>query len=517
MKSVLLSTDFVKNNNGELQPLEINTNTYISLKLNEYPLTPSNFESNLSDFFNYQGLKQFLDQNSIVKITLIESEETNNYIYFETFCEFYGLTFELVKVGRDELTVPDLEDVDDTLIIRVAYDSYAIIDDLYARDMLEFHNLIVSESFAPKVSFKDTEQLDTITEISASLGIDYPNYILKARYPGSTVYEYPQLYNFETQEELDGKKSMLVETEFLSEFILDSGSLSEKDGRVSFFRSSDLIIGSDLTVLNLFTYEETNEVSIDNERLIYDVAIDSTTKQLNRLHSSRFIPLTKLFMSNHYHFDQFDKVLDNSENLVTFGNITQGDLVKVIDYDNDVIENFVVSEDNINNFMILSSSVENISETTIEHMFTNISAHNDTFGSFSWYDGTSNKYFVKKQNDSTVRFLKSNEVEIGDTIYVFDYQQKIHVSMIVQDLFFDLKNITTYLINLEPKPIFFVEIDNDEYPSGNSPLFLVQHNPACYSGPSCAMYNCFGPYCDGCGKFAPGCINCGGSESAGCY
>ena len=69
-------------------------------------------------------------------------------------------------------------------------------------------------------------------------------------------------------------------------------------------------------------------------------------------------------------------------------------------------------------------------------------------------------------------------------------------------------HLSLYLINLNPKPKFLVQIDED-----NTELFLIQHN-ACAS--SCVDPVAVCGKCADCGKNSGGCIQCGGSAVTDC-
>lgn len=515
MRSVLVSTDFVKDNDGNFKALEINTNTNLDIRLDEYPLTNDNFESNFSGFFNYNEFNNFLISNNINKIILIESGTSNN-TFFKAFCDKFNFEYELVRVPVGDLTIPDIEDDDSTLIIRVAFDPYAIIDDVYAADNFEYHKLIESESFAPNVYFNNDTQLDTITDYKSPIQEGWPNYMVKSRFPNYIVGDYPSLFAFETQEDLNNLKINLSDTEFLSEFYINSSSVSDSNGRTSFYRSVDLFYGSNIETLNLFTYKKENETSVENEKLIYSSSIDESFK-LDRLYSTKFLPLQKVIYSSYYHFDEYDKALSNENTLISFGDIIENQtILKTIDYTNYLSGS--LDEDLISDFSLTSSFVESINEVQKDILFTNITASNSEFGEFSWFDATDNKYFTDKHNNNKIEWISANEVEAGDEIFVFNKETNTHTKLTVNDVSYEIKNLQVYTIDLEPEPVFFIEITNEENPTNSSPLFLIQHNLSCI-GYACTsgFGECAWASCEGCAKNAPNCVNCGGAAVTTCY
>ena len=157
MRSVLISVDFIYKQDGSLHPTELNTSTKDDLSIIE--LTKDNFVDEVKGYFDHEMLNTFMIKNSLKKIVLICTSGEGRL--YKIFTEYYGYDFEKILVGHTQLTVPEVEDSEDTLIIRVAYDTYALIDDLYARDNYEFHNLIVNEPFASPVTFNENN-FDTI-------------------------------------------------------------------------------------------------------------------------------------------------------------------------------------------------------------------------------------------------------------------------------------------------------------------------------------------------------------------
>jgi hypothetical protein len=523
MKSVLFSTDFVRRSDGTLTPVEINTNTSHSMKIS-HPLTVENFEENLDGFMDYEGLNNFMIQNSLSKLIIIDSWSKFGDI-FKIFCEKYGFEYESIILEKNSINVPDIQELENELVIRIAYDSYSLFDDLYARDMYEFHNLIKNESFASPVAFQPQEDLDTITSLEASVDGVAPNYVLKPRYPSYTGPEYPKLYRFENKDDLDNLKLNLTSNEFIQKYEINKTYVEDNGNTVYFYRSIDLLISSTFDTVNVFTYKGFNSVRVDNESIRYENEIDSNFR-MNDGMGIKYYPLWFTRKNFLFHFDDTDEVLLPNDGLLNANEIKVGDTLKSLKFDNPSIKNggysntpFSIEE--LNNFTLVESNVVMQSENPQKNLFINIKATNSEYGNFEWFDGWSNPYLITKQGTDLVSFKseKIGDIEVGDIVYVYNKSASSLIPLTVTEVFFEIKEDKTYLITLSDSPLFFVKLENTSNSEEIGNWFLLQHNfncyPDCYNGNPLG-YNCYTFGCLGCGKYSPGCFNCGGSAFGSC-
>lgn len=507
MRSVLISVDFVYKQDGTLHPTELNTSTKddLTIKL----LTNSNFLELVPDFFEHEQLNTFMNDNKLSKIITIAQGGYDRL--FKAFSDYYGFEYESIIVGHNQIIVPDIEDKNDTLIIRIAYDTYALIDDLYARDNYEFHNLIKGESFSSPVTFGEND-FDTITDFELSQDGKIPNYIVKARTPGYIPYDYPKGYRFDNIDELNILKENLKDTEFIAKYEFNS-SLGLIDNRTHHLRTMSLIYGPNLETMGLIYYKSLNYVSTQNKVLKYNSEIGEN-KKLNDLYLSKYYPTWYSKTGLNYHAEATDYILKPDNTTVSFSNLRVGDAIKSVFFNSEF--SYLKEEQDFSIFetpILDTSSVAALSSAK-KGIVINITASHETYGTFSWNDGAGNTYIIRKssQNNNSVFWTKAGLIEIGDKLMIYDNLIEKFVELTVQDISYEIKDSDLYLISLDPKPEFFVQLD-----SSNSNLFLVQHN-ACigflcgylYGGASCS-YNC-----GDCGKNTSGCINCGGGSTAYC-
>ncbi len=511
MRSLLITTDFIYREDGTLTPTEINTDSSHSLSLVVKGFGADAFLPNFGNYFDHVNFHQFLVNGGFNKILTIDKKGGTHRI-FESFCAYYNIQYEFVEVTPSSITIPEVEDNETTLIVRIAYDTYAIVDDLYARDMYEFHNLIKNESFASPVNFT-SENLDTIENFEPSQDGVIPNYVVKPRVPGYNKYEYPKLYRLDSTEELDNLKQTVRTDEFVQKYEYNPSKLVSN--RTSFIRSFDLICSPDLTIVHIMSYKSMNLMSTQNTLLRFDNEIDPLNKKLDNLFATKWWPSKYVEHGLMYHFDQNDEIVLEDGTLVTGADIKEGDSVKTFFVTEYLMgrETGLVSE--LDDFIIDSTIIRSKTPDDNTGVFVNIEAVDSEGRTFRWFDGMSNLYLTTKQGTDTVSYESANssKLGVGDLIYTYNKENNSVESLTVTEIYFDLKpTLDIYSMTLEKTHQFFVKFDSD---AGDKSLYLIQHNQNCAGG--CGMwYTCStwaGYYC-GNGSF--NCPNCGGFSGYVC-
>lgn len=501
MRSVLITTDLVRKVDGTLTPTEINTNSaYEFIQKNT---NTGSFIENWGDYFEHLEFSNFLQGNNISKITVINSTGGLTPM-FEEFANHYGYEYTFVQVNVGSVTIPTVEDSADTLIIRISYDTTALVDDVYARDMFEFHDLIKDESFASPVTFNTGEETN-IDRIVFEPSVDgvAPNYLVKPRVPGYEKAMYPKVYRLDTAEELEALKLSISENEFIQKYEYNE-ELGTVDNRVYFIRSFDLIYGSNLDVQHLMTYKSINGVSTKNTLLRYENELDEN-KRLNKLVTSKWHPSYTLSNSLYYHFDETDKIMMPDYTTKLASELVINDLVLGINFNEEIKKFKSYPVESLETFTTGSAPVTALDLNPNDCIFINIKAVDENETEYSWYDGVSNNYLIQKQGGDVVQYLSDNSgvIGIGDKIFVFDKSTNLVKDLTITDVFFDIKPLTTYKMSLVDEfREFLIELDTD--------IFLIQHNAAC--NPWCGVYYFCGSetcaLCNSKGGFA--CPNCGG-------
>ena len=512
MKSLLFSVDHVYREDGTLTPLEINTSTASDFATGK--ITQENFTSSVDGFYEHEALDTFMSESNFTKLVTIAP--TGSVGFFRNFAEYYGYEFTNHNTLSTDVTVPNVEDADDSLIIRISYNTYAIVDDLYARDNYEFHNIIQSESFASPIAFT-TNSLDTVTQFDAPQSASYPNYVIKARLPEYEANDYPKLFNITSSAGLASVKASLINDDFLQKFEFNSGSGLNDEGRTLFLRSFNLALGDGLeNVLNIGNYSKANSISTTNAKVVVPNHITGSNRQLEKIPSAQWYPTFHSRQAFMYHNDEDDFVVKADNTLLDYENVTVNTSLKAIEYSGQLNQYMTGSLADIATYNFTSSTVTSVTPRTEGGVFINITASFDGV-SKSWYDGYGNTYLVYRDGAEVLRgaelgYLSGGELLIGDKIFAYDSASNELASGSVENISFEFKDKETSYLTVNPVSQFLVQLEPN-----NNDLFLIQHNTC---GSECLAdesdpATCFS-LCSSCGKSAKFCIDCGGGATSTC-
>jgi hypothetical protein len=508
MKALIIGTDFLKDSEGNLKIIETNTNVDIH---NE--IVPE---------LDWVLFKQFLMDNSINNLHFIHTigneiqnqnviDHINGTIpnismedkMSEIMTELNG-TFESHLLPKNSITVPYIEDNDNTLIIRTSYDVTAMVDEEYTKDKVNFHRLISNESYSTNFYYSssvDTHlNADQLTNLHITIG-DTPNYIVKTRLPHIGHEVYPKFYKIESLEDLQTLKNSVTNLEFIEEYHTNSENfVNEKIGVI---RSLDILYGGNLSCLHLGSYIMT--AGIKNNQL-------ETTYGENGLmnEESRILWMTKnadpILHSNKYILDD-DTPLLYPGNILKFPNeLVVGDTIKTIRFpwvpdDDGTAENPTWQPNISSGSFIEDVATFTTGSTELIHM---INATRKTVmirvtleNGIVYEDLPTSTLYVEEYDTLRTTFSDTNTFRVNDSIIFYDYNNETLVKSKITDLEIVYVNRKVYDIDVEPSDVFLTLADS------TLGLMFVQHN------------NCFG----WCNVQAGDCVNnawaCSGCAGCG--
>jgi hypothetical protein len=139
--------------------------------------------------------------------------KTSNFKEFliNSICTPNNITFVPHLLEQNSITIPHIDDSNSKLIIRLAYDTTALIDDEYSRDNFAFLKLMhdTDSNSIPKSYINDEDLgVDSIGTTLRDNG-NHPNYCIKKRITPADNKVYPKIYKVNTIEELNNLKSIL--------------------------------------------------------------------------------------------------------------------------------------------------------------------------------------------------------------------------------------------------------------------------------------------------------------------
>lgn len=269
MRAVITGTDFLKDTDGSFKVIETNTNIQTEVPTDLY-LDTTKLDSLISGtsineivFITKQNLNGILENLDLSENPegILKKDNLKNTL--KQYCENKSYTFTLLNVDDNAITVPHVEDSENKLIIRISFDTTAIIDDTYAKDNWEFLKLMydTDANLIPKCYINDDELgINNIGTILRDNG-NHPNYLIKKRFTPADNRVFPKVLKINTIEELETIKESLEVDEYIQEYIYNPNDLL--DNRIKHYRSVDLLYGSSLEVLNLWCVESTNAFEID--------------------------------------------------------------------------------------------------------------------------------------------------------------------------------------------------------------------------------------------------------------
>jgi hypothetical protein len=509
MKAVIIGTDLLKDSNGNLRIIETNTNVDVHNKI-----VPN---------LDWDSFRQFLIDNSINNLHLIVTD--GNIIYSEKDGAFstnlndvtikdkmeeiigdLDGSFTFHQVAHNSITVPYIEDGDNTLIIRTSYDTTAVVDEEYTKDKVNFHRLIQNKSYSPNIFYSSNVDtylnIDQLTDLHITNG-DTPNYIVKPRYPNRNLVTYPKLYKITSLENLQLLKESLIESEYMEEYHTHSDNIvNEKMGVI---RSLDILYGGTLSCLHLGSYIMTSQVKHNEWPTEYDS--NGLMSQ-----SSRVLWMTKSpnTLGEIYILDNDTKILNGEGDLVLPSQITINSTLKTlllpwVPIDDELIDgipNFIPGvnsnnfTDDLTVFTTSSTIVEEISGAQKECLMIKVTLENG----LTYEDLPGSNMIIEEFDTLRTTYALTNTFRIDDSIVFYDYINDTLTKSKITNLEVVYVNRMIFDINVEQSDVFLPVLDE------TLGLAFIQHN-ACYSwcsGGGCSWWSCNScSYCGGGGERVP--------------
>ena len=488
MRTVLIGSDFMYDKNGVLKPIEINTNSGWH----------HNKIENDDSTIDLTGLSHFITEKNFTKVILIGNVSIlNNKL--STLCTELNIVYELIRTKPNDITIPYIEDEDTTLIIRISYDTTALVDETYCRDKVNFLNLIKDSSIGSEFAYMGEDGIIVNNITSINNNGEHPNFILKARLPHYDKTTHPKFYKVSTNEELNTLISNVVDSNyFLMEFLYNPTELYENHIKV--YRGLNLLFPPNLESISLGGYTRLCDNSVEFDSTFDETTFELIGKRHKYISDDYRIKLPKLLAT--------DLVQMGDDTYKTATDLVIGDVIKTIDIPNpfDVLKNNETANFKITlNELELGTTYSTNSITKIEQINTLSYVVKLSFTDGSdWFDNIGSKYLSIRNNE--VRFLglldETIDVEfaitLGDNVLLLEtsnidtptFITKEIVNIEIVQQFF-----SGYEITVENAHLFLTKSDVDS----NKSYVSIEHNinESCYSGTIiCEQSDCSkGEYC----------------------
>ena len=488
MRTVLIGSDFMYKPNGDLIPIEINTNVgWDDLNIR--------IESN-EESLNLTSLLEFISDKGFTKIEYIGALP----VFYNQLSKSVDIECNMHSVQKS-VTVPYIEDNDTTLIIRSAYDTTAIVDDEYCAKKVNFLNLIKNQSFGSEFAYRldDGTLVSSITNIPDNA--EHPNFILKTSGPHYNKSLYPKLFKVSTQYELNTILNEVTNEYFLMPYYYNPNKLY--NNHIQVVRSLNLLFPPNLESLQIGQYhkicfdtiDETPEYDVNNFTYLGDRGRYLTTVQ------SDWIP--KL--------EDTDLVEMADGTFKTALDLQVGDEIKTIDIPNPNNEN-VADEDvnyEIDINQLIAGSTYSTNKVTAKRRFhrkTNI-ATIQFQDNTTWSDISESRYLIEREG--IIRFIRIGALKTGDIVLLIDTASDVlsFIQKIVNNVTKEFSIIEGWGITVEREHLFLTKSDE----SSTTSYVAIEHNGA---GDYCFCGGYYDPPCSSCGNGACGKgLQCNGYDS----
>ena len=465
MKAVLIATDLIKTVNGDTKVLETNTNALLSYKFDD----DIHYLDNLSTFIQ---TNQFQTVHCIFPI---QSRNFNNKL--KEICT--SLNIEIVEHPMDAgaITVPYIEDSENILIIRISYDTTAIIDEEYCKDKFKLQTIINNKAYGSKTFIPNV--LDNFESIPAfEYSDDIPNYIVKYRYPNYDKEIYPKLYKVQNLAELNTLKNTIETDYYLQEF--HHSQLIE--GKRCVIRSLDLLYGSNLDVLNICSFYKTNQLAENQwENTFNEDGLLAKKDRPKYISNSNDVNVNPNYP---YVYDVDQELVMGDGGRKPFNQLQIGDSVKTIhiaglglDESTYTLNEWVGNyNDFVSNIYVKETQVTFIyTSPQISQLFLRVTLND---GITQWDELEESPLLVKV--GETIMFKSFGSLEIGDSIVTFNFETNLPEIKTIQsiDVVFKDEQVLGSL-DVEPEDVYM--------PLVSQYITLIQHN-ACNKG--CKSWGC---------------------------
>jgi hypothetical protein len=475
MKALIIATDLIKTVSGDIKVLETNTNALLNYQFND-------------DIAYLNNLTEFIQTNQFQTVHCIYPTASRNFNKkLKEICESLNIQIVEHLMDAGSVTVPYIEDSEDILIIRISYDTTAIIDEDYCKDKFKLQTIINNKAYGSKTFIpNELDNFESIPDFEYS--DDVPNFIVKKRLPNYDKEVYPKLYKIQNLTELNDLKATVESDCYLQEF--HHSQLVE--GKRCVIRSFDLLYGSNLDVLHICSFYKTNQLAENQWENTFN-----ESGLLSKKDRPKYITSTNEGVSSNYPY-----VYDVDQELVmgdggrkTFNQLQIGDSVKTVYIDGlDLDERTYTLNEWVGNYNDFVSNIY-LKESQVTYKYTS-PLTSQLFlrvtlddGVTEWDELEESPLLVKV--GETVVFKSFGSLQIGDSIVTFNFETNLP----------EIKNIQSIeVIFKEDQLLGSMDVEPEDVymPLVSQYITIIQHN-ACNKG--CKSAQCGNAYL--CGDCTP--------------
>jgi hypothetical protein len=464
MKGTLFSADFVKDSNGDLRLLELNTDT--SIVKNEL----SNL--NLVEFSNILQTNNITELDIIYKPIYHLGIVTRISDYITENCQFIT-SVNLHDEQGNTIYPTSIEDANDKFVLRMAYDESALFDSEYCKNRLNVYNLFTENSITDNcVAYYHSSSIgefDTLTrEVNPSnipdatiKDIDETNNpidFFKINTESGTIEE--NWNNFLTQN--SGEDKLIEQYHFHTSSV-------DANNHITSIRFVGIVYGSNLDFIELASFKKSSIFELPSS-----LNLDSGTNKIKDYHFYEFV--TNAIKSDSAGILSSHEVLMEDDTWKEISDIQVGESVKSyyisssLQYESDLtslMNSYDGNQFPSGSYLTSSVVVFKDSKNLKYNSMIEMSVDGD-----SLFAGTNKGYLIYDSLTNKSSFKPIHEIN-SDTDFLYD----LNGEMVKVD------EVNFYVSS--DNELSFIELDvedTDTYIINGSTAFnsLVTHNAPCF-------------------------------------
>lgn len=439
MKGTLFSADFIKDNTTELRLLEINTDTGISIDVQQ--------NVNLDSFFNV------LSGSAITELHIIYKPYIHNELvsYISESAQTNATFITDITLQAEEANTiypAAVEDSSDKFILRMAYDESAIFDSNYAKDRTKVFNLFTTSSlndYTPGYYYSSSEDgvVDTIDKSMNSSNL--PDAVIKDAEEQQRPLSFYKIGSEVSDESNESRWDAFISesrdsNKVIEQYHYHSSSLSDNN-KLTSFRYIGIVYGSNLDIVPLTSFKG---------EAIFEIPSDISSE----FNSNQY---TNELASHHYYEYTTNYLKDGSNGVLDIHEIIMAD------GSSETLADISVSGSVKSYFISGSPQTENDIETSTWQV------EGKEFPSGSYI--TSSEVVFKEEKDLQYGALIEVTVD-GDSIYSGVSKQFL--------IYNSGSNITRYKTaeNLDPDEDYFFDLNGNLIDIDSSSLYITSDTDA---------------------------------------
>lgn len=476
MRALILGTDFMYDADGNLVPIEINTNLGIENDI---------YETH-KEIFYFKELFDLIESHSFKKIIYMGAMwQFNDEFKAELNKRFPDIEYETIHVSTFAITIPEIEDSPDTLVIRSSYDTNAVVDHEYCRHKINFLELIKGQDFGNNQFAYINASGELVNNINfIPDNGNQPNFILKKVFPNYNKNDYPKFFKVTNQEELDIILENLDKENYLTNFHFNDKKLLH--GKIRVLRSFNLLLPPNIESIPIGSHIKTTSRKID-ELSKYD----PETFELSRDDRNKYVTENQSLASPK--LIDTDRVVMSDGTRKTAKELQPGDKIISIDIPNP--ENVSLEGDrtkyNISFEEFISGSsyvVNTVVDKAKVDKFSNLCRVTFTDGT-DWEDTEKSSYLVVRDDVVMFRYLSNtygeDGIQPGDKVILIDSADETKVNAVLKEVenteFIEVI-FSGWEIEVSDKHLFLTKTEEDD---DNISYVAIEHNARCIGYSPC--------------------------------